>query len=261
MFNKIFGKKPKGLLGAKPKSQATEPTDSYAELAKLLVNYPAHRLPHIGNPLHLSDAQCDANLADLLTQRDHRLKTLSAFFAAQGIDIQPILQGDTQASETFATINNWLLSWLPKRPFDPVSGDKEPNAPYEQFMASDRSGDEIYLSFFSDLAVLLGEAIRKIDPRFDWQVYRAPTGLLVSSEEESGEPPMPANELRDERHICLVKPSDDPDYWPTILNLHVNIQYTCHTMMNPMGFFDHPIGQGYTDALSRRFDRPENGIY
>jgi hypothetical protein len=261
MFNKIFGKKPKGLLGAKPISQVAEPTDSYAELAKLLANYPAHRPPHIGNPLRLSDVQCDANLADLLAQRVHRLKTLSAFFAVQGIDIQPILLGKAHASETFLIINNWLLSWLPKRPFDPVSGDKEPNVPRDKFMASDRSGNDIYLSFFSDLALLLGEVIRKIDPRFDWQVYRAPTGLLVHSEEEPGEAPFPANELMDERHICLVKCSDDPDYWPTILNVHANVQSTCHAMMNPMGFFDHPIGQSYTDALNRRFDRPENGIY
>jgi hypothetical protein len=260
-IDKLFTKKPKGMLGSVAKIMGARPIDSYAQLAQLLADYPAHRPPHTGDPLHLSNIQCDENLADLLAQRCHRLNVLGDFLLAHGIDISPALQANASAPDTFAAIHQWLLAWLPKRPFDPVRGDNERNRPRDKFMASDRSGEEIYLSFFADLSLLLGEAIGKSDPRFQWHVFRAPDGEFLCSEEEPDEPPIPADDFPDQRHICLVKPSGDPEYWPTILNLHMIVQFQCHAMMGPMTYIDHPYGHSYNDALNRRFDRPENGIY
>jgi hypothetical protein len=255
-FSKITGgKSAKSQLSAAPNSP-----DSYTQLAILLADYPAHRPPHIGDPLKMTDAQCDENLADLLAQRDNRLQTLSSFFRRQDIDISAAMNGGSQAVSEFAVINRWLLSWMPKRSMDIVSGDRETNYPRDKFMASDRSGAEIYLSLFSDLALLQGEAIRAVDPRFNWEVYRAPKGLYVSSEEEPEEASFLASEITDERHICLVRPSDDPDYWPTVLNLYIITISECHAMMSPMGYCGHQYGEPFNNALNKRFDQPKSGV-
>jgi hypothetical protein len=255
-FDKVLGKSSKSVSGPKPDTDSVEAADCYVRLAALLAGYPSHIPVHVGNPLRLSDRQCDENLADLLTQRDDRLQVLLMFLAQQGLDVDAVLEGGTQAAEVFAHINDWLLSWLPKRAFDPVSGDRNPNRPAEKFMASTRSGDDIYLSFISDLALLEGEAIRSTDPRFTWQVYLAPKGLYLWSEEEPEEPGILASESVDERHICLVKQSGDPNYWPTILNVHSLTQACCHSMMSPMGFSGHRFGINYQHALLRQFDQP-----
>lgn len=251
-----MGKQPSTILGSQPKTEAGETIDSYTKLASMLSDYPAHRPPYIGDPGKLTDAQCDDNLADLRAQTAQRLQILSSFLLQHRIDITAAVNGDTNAPNIFTQIHNWLLQWLPQRPMDMVSGDKEPNHPRAKFMASDRSGSEIYLSLFSDLALLEGEAIRITDPRFNWEVYHAPKGVYVCTEEEPDDPPFLASELKDERHICLVRPSDDPEYWPTILNLQVIMRGQCHAMMSPMGYFDHPYGSSFNNALNRRFDKP-----
>ncbi|MGL5837265.1 MAG: hypothetical protein ACRCY3_02045 [Sphingorhabdus sp.] len=254
-FAKIVGKKPSRLLEATDIAGAPGGQDGYAELADRLVAYPAHVPPHPGNPLQLNDAQCDQNLADLLRQRDHRLECLAAFLRTHNIEILSILDGGQAAVRSFADIHAWLLNWLPKRPFDIVSGDQEPNPPYDRFMASDRAGSDIFLSLLSDLALLEGEAIHRIDSRFAWEVNRWPEHIDLSSEDDPDTGPHSPTDHPDYRHICLIMPSNDPNYWPTMLNLHKILQYQCHAMMSPMGYTDAPYGSNYENALGHRFEQ------
>lgn len=245
-----------GMGASGPRSSA----DAYAMLARMLRDYPADPPPHPGDPLKLSNAQCDENLRHLLAQRASRLQIVTAFLARHQLDAAKALAGGAEAEAAFAAIDAWLGTWLPKRPFNMVSGDKERIWPREASLASDRSGKDIYLSFFADLALLEGEAIRACDPGFNWEVNRRPEEIDLIPDDEPDAPPGVPSDHADYRHICLVRPSNLPDYWPTMLNLHLVARYQCHAKMSPMTYIDQPYGISFRNAFHRRYDIPEDGI-
>lgn len=207
-------------------------------MAELLAGYPPNRPRHPGDPAGLSQAERGANLAQMLEECDSRITTVSALLRRHGLDPVPMLDPAADGVAAARAIDAWLGRILPRRPMSPIAGDETPNPPERAFRESDRSGADIYYSLIADLALLEGEAIRRRDDRFRWQI----------------------NDLRDfsdmpsHGRICLIKPGS-ADWDPTVLDIDQHLLGLFHRKMAPNGDTSgHWYGELLDGAVRRAFD-------
>lgn len=214
------------------------PPDTETALLLRFADYPPDRPRHPGDPLTLSEAERDANLAQFRDERAARLAIVGNFLRDNGVDPAPMLDPNGDGVAAARAADHWLDETLPRRPFSPVSGDETPNPPDRAFRASDRAGADIYYSLLADLALLEGEAIRLRDARFDWAINRLPDFADMGSY----------------GRICLIKPRDAA--WPaTVLEMDVHLLAICHAKMAPRGNGSgHWFGELLQGAVDRAYD-------
>ena len=129
-------------------------------LARPLADYPPYRAPHVGPPRRLSTAQARENLQHLLAHLDERLAALADLLRAQGIDVAPALAG-ADPLPFIDQLHDWAgASWPALR--------RPGQETLAHWLASTRDGGDIAFSMVLDTALLLGELIRRHDPRWIW---------------------------------------------------------------------------------------------
>lgn len=129
-------------------------------LPQALAHYPPYVAPHAGPPGRLARAQADENLAHLLAHLDQRLAALSTLLHDFGIDPAPALAG-ADPGPLLDALHGWAQAeWR-------ATHDAE-LAVLGRWLGSPRSGREIVFSLLLDVALLLGELVRRRDPRWEW---------------------------------------------------------------------------------------------
>jgi len=141
-------------------SRLARPAAPPNDLASRLAGYPAYRAPHAGPPRQWTPAQARENLQYLLAHLDERLAALSALLRAQGIDPAPALAGGDPLP-LVDQLHDWATAAWPAllRPGQST---------LSHWLASSREGGNIAFSMALDTALLLGELIRRRDPRWTW---------------------------------------------------------------------------------------------
>lgn len=135
-------------------------------LARRLADYPPYRAPHAGPPRRWSPAQARENLADLLAHRDERLALLTGLLREYGIDPGPALAGGDPLP-LVDQLHAWAeTAWRTLRHADAQSR--------KRWVTLSREGIDIAFSLALDVALLLGELIRRGDPRWTWALDEDP---------------------------------------------------------------------------------------
>lgn len=135
-------------------------------LKSALERYPVNAPPHLGWGCDLNDEQINANLAFVLETEQMRIAAISALLKNFRIDVSPLLNPNIDPLATCDAIDLWLINELPER--DDLPGQPSVNSPSDMFIASNRSGPHILFSMIGDLGLLVYNAIRLHDPRFNW---------------------------------------------------------------------------------------------
>ncbi len=173
-------------------------------LARRLADYPPYRAPNAGPPRRWTPAQARENLDDLLAHRDERLALLGGLLREAGIDPAPALAGGDPLP-LIDQLHGWAESgWRTLRPADPQSRTR--------WLALSREGVDIAFSLALDVALLLGELIRRHDPRWTWALDEDPgnrrDGMLSAMRPvlllPSAVPGMPDSQL-DLEHIVVSR--------------------------------------------------------
>lgn len=145
-------------------------------LAQRLAHYPPYRAPHAGPPQCWSPAQARDNLDDLLAHRDERLAALAGLLREYGIDPAPALAGGDPLP-LVDQLHEWAGATWPTLP----PPDAQARA---RWLASSRDGADIPFSLALDVALLLGELIRRRDRRWTWALDEDPVnrrdGMLTA---------------------------------------------------------------------------------
>ncbi|AWN53646.1 hypothetical protein DK412_20230 [Methylobacterium sp. 17Sr1-1] len=180
-------------------------------------------------------------MAQFLARDADRIAVLVSRLAREGLDGAAVLKGDEAALVEGRRIDAWLAGWVPHRPFDPVLGDVEVNAPRARWFASDRAGADLVFSFISDLARLNAAAIAAADPLFSWAVVEdALDGAITGGPVDN-----PRGEPSDRRyHLCLVRDAFDGSV-PVVLDVPLAVLGLVHGRMSPLGLpvsAEFPIG-------------------
>jgi hypothetical protein len=139
-------------------------------LARALAHYPPYVAPHVGPPARWSRAQAEDNLAHLVAHVDERLQVLGALLRETAdIDIAPALAG-ADAGPLLERLHAWAnAEW--RATHDPAL------AQFGRWRSSTRAGPEIVFSLLLDVALLLGELVRRRDPRWQWALDLDPANL------------------------------------------------------------------------------------
>lgn len=225
------------LGGRKPSGRDQQSSggsgDPYAELSARLGDYPPDTPLHRGDPDTLTPAQRAENLAQFKAREPERIAKLCSWLWREDIDASLVLKGDDTALAAGRKIDAWLKDWVPKRPFDMVSGDREANAPVDRWFASDRAGADLVFSFISDLARLNAAAISAARPLFAWTVVDDEIDALLSADPVDN----PGNEPSQWRyHPCLVRDLRDGSV-PVVFDVQLAVLGLIHQRMSPLG---HP---------------------
>ncbi|SFU72379.1 hypothetical protein SAMN02799631_01978 [Methylobacterium sp. 174MFSha1.1] len=227
--------------------------DPYARLSARLGDYPPDTPLHRGDPRRLTREQRAENLTRFLARDADRIAVLVSRLAREGLDGAAVLKGDDAALAEGRRIDAWLAGWVPHRPFDPVRGDTEVNAPRTHWFASDRAGADLVFSFVSDLARLNAAAIAAADPLFSWAVVEDALDAAITG----GAVDTPKGEPSDRRHhLCLVRDLSDGSV-PVVLDLPLAVLDLMHGRMSPLGLpaaAAFPIG--LQAVLSGAYARP-----
>lgn len=141
-------------------SRLVRPRAAPNDLARRLADYPPYRAPHVGPPRRLTPEQSRENLQHLLAHLDERLAAIAGLLREQGLDPAPALAG----ADPLAFVDrlyDWAGATWPalRRP---------EQATLAHWLASTRDGADIAFSLVLDTALLLGELIRRHDPRWIW---------------------------------------------------------------------------------------------
>ena len=213
---------------------ADTPRDPYTEVSARLGDYPPDPPLHRGDPATLTREQRAENLAQFRAREPERIARLCSWLWRKGIDASLVLKGDDTALAEGRKIDAWLKDWVPKRPFDMVSGDPEANAPVDRWFASDRAGADLVFSFISDLARLNAAAISAARPLFAWTVVEDEMDALLSTDPVDN----PQNEPSQWRyHPCLVRDLRDGSV-PVVFDVQLAVLGLVHQRMSPLG---HPV--------------------
>ena len=210
---------------------SAKPGDLYAELSSRLGDYPPDTPAHRGDPGTLTPEQRAENLALFTAREPERMGIVTSRLWREGIDASLVLKGDDAALAEGRKIDAWLAGWVPKRPFDLVSGDPEVNAPNALWFASDRAGDEVVFSFISDLSRINAAAIRAARPQFAWATVGDEIDRAIRTDPEGNPDDESIAELG---RICLVRDLHDGSV-PIILDVPLAVLGLVHARMSPMG--------------------------
>jgi hypothetical protein len=130
------------------------------DLARRLADYPPYRAPHAGPAKRWTPAQARENLQYMLAHRDERLAALAGLLRDDGIDPAPALAGADPlplVDQLWAWAEaNWPALRRPEQ------------ATLAHWHATTRDGSDIAFSMLFDTGLLLGELIRRKDPRWTW---------------------------------------------------------------------------------------------
>ena len=156
MFDKL-----KQRWGASAPSSTGKP----APLAERLAAYPPYRAPHLGRGKQLSVDQARENLAFFQASLAQRLDIVAALLKADaGIDIAPALAAPRESGVAMAAaLNAWAGQRWPAL--------HDPRLAYpDAWVNSPREGADIVLSLVLDVAVVLGELVRRANPVWRWDL-------------------------------------------------------------------------------------------
>ena len=200
------------------------------ELARRLADYPPYRAPHVGPARRWSPAQAQENLQHLLAHLDERLVALAGLLRADGIDPAPALAG-ADPLPFVDRLYDWAgATWQALR--RPEQGT------LAHWLASTRDGTDIAFSMVLDTALLLGELIRRHDPRWIWAL----------DEDASNRRDGMVSAMRP----VLMLRSDIPDVPDALLDLEDEVvgKYRKPDMTYPT----NPWRETVADALAGRYD-------
>jgi hypothetical protein len=132
-------------------------------LARRLRDYPPYDAPHVGHGRQLSETQARANLAYFEQALPQRLHTVAALLRDEaGIEVDAALAApDPQGLALADALHRW-------------AGDAWPallasrSGALEGWLQSRRAGDDIVFSMLLDVAILLGELVRRGNPDWHW---------------------------------------------------------------------------------------------
>jgi hypothetical protein len=146
------------------RADGTDPRQP-STLKAALDRYPPYRAPHVGYGAGLSESAAAENFAFFQAVREERLRVVSDLLReVAGIDARPALE-TPQDSGLALTVA--LHEWA-KTAWPPLLDDRPRTM--ERWLHSSRDGDEIAFSMVLDLAILLGEVIRKANPDWRWSL-------------------------------------------------------------------------------------------
>lgn len=130
-------------------------------LAARLRAYPPYSAPHAGHGMALSPDQAAENLAYFEQVLPQRLQQVSALLLeVAGIDTRPALADPSAHAAALADeLQRWALAQWPALPAE---------GGLARWLDSRRSGEHIVFSMLLDLAILLGESVRRGNPDWHW---------------------------------------------------------------------------------------------
>ena len=141
---------------------ARRQTPPRSRLRERLRGYPPHDTPHAGPSFRWTDAQARENLSHLLAVRAQRLAHLVTWLDAEGIDARPLLDGG-EWKPVLEALHRWANDTWPAA-HDPRIGH------HGVWDRTSYRGDEVVYALTFDLALLIGEAVIRRDPRYRWDV-------------------------------------------------------------------------------------------
>lgn len=146
------------------RTDGTDPREPSA-LEEALAHYPPYRAPHVGYGAELSEAAAAENLAFFEAVREERLRLVTQLLReVAGIDARPALESPRDAGLALtAALHEWAKTAWP-----PLLDDRPRTM--ARWLHSARDGDDIAFSMVLDLAILLGEVIRKANPDWRWSL-------------------------------------------------------------------------------------------
>jgi hypothetical protein len=142
-------------------------------LALRLHEYPPYDAPFAGYGAQLSVEQAQANLAHFERVLPQRLDHLGGLLRElAGVDVAPALAAPREQAGPLAdTLHTWAAAqW-------PALHAKRPAAGLQVWLASPRSGGDIVFSLLLDVAMLLGELVRRANPDWRWALDLDPVNL------------------------------------------------------------------------------------
>lgn len=141
-------------------------------LARRLRSYPPYDAPHVGRGSRLSESQARANLAyfeQVLPQRLHLVATLLREQAGIEVDAALAAPGE-QGPALTDSLHRWAgEAW-------PALAEGRPTT-LGPWLDSRRSGEDIVFSMLLDVAILLGELVRRGNADWRWGLDLDPGNL------------------------------------------------------------------------------------
>jgi len=155
-------------------SSLLKPEPEPGALALRLRSYPPLGRPHPGYGQGLSEAQALANLAHVQAVCGQRLALVGTLLQQEaGVDLPAALAAPAaQAPALAAALQRWAGSAWPA--LQPRSA---PPRPLQHWLHSTGRGDDIVYSLLADLALALGELIRRGNPAWHWGLDLDPRNL------------------------------------------------------------------------------------
>jgi hypothetical protein len=132
--------------------------------ASRLRGYPPYDAPFVGYGLELSEAEAQVNLAYFERVLAQRLECLAELLRElAGLDIAAALAAPQEhAAPLTEALHLWAAAQWP-----PLQAE-HPSLNLRAWLASRRSGDDIVFSMLLDVAILLGELVRRANPDWRW---------------------------------------------------------------------------------------------
>jgi len=208
-------------LGASPPS---------SRLSALLAGYPPYAVPHAGPARELTLAQCRANLAYLLDQREQRLTALAALLGAFGVDLGAGL-GAADPAALLDALEQWARAEWPSIR---IAGIGDP----ERWQRSDKAGADIALSMLMDVAIVLGEIVVRRRADFAWQLDLDPANKRMQSY----------------RRVVVMKPADPAASWAATV---LDFERECIDSFDQLGrggLRDRALGTTALAAIAGGYD-------
>ena len=138
-----------------------------------LRGYAPYDAPFAGYGVQLTEAQAQTNLAHFERMLPQRLEHLAELLRDQaGIDVAAALAAPReQAAALTDALHRWAAAeW-------PALHAELPQRNLRSWLASRRDGDDIVFSMLLDVAILLGELIRRANPDWRWGLDLDPVNL------------------------------------------------------------------------------------
>ena len=143
-------------------------------LALRLRSYPPFERPHPGYGQGLSEAQALANLAHVHAVCAQRLALIGPLLQQEaGVDLPAALAAPAaQAPAVAAALQRWAASAWPA-----LQPPAAPPRPLQHWLHSTGRGDDIVYSLLADLALALGELVRRGNSAWRWGLDLDPQNL------------------------------------------------------------------------------------
>jgi hypothetical protein len=141
-------------------------------LARRLATYASYDAPHVGQGRQLSEAQARANLAYFEQALPHRLHGVALLLREQaGIEVDAALAAPAAQGPALAdALHHWAAEHWPA-----LHGSSTFSAP--AWRHSRREGEGIVFAMLLDVAILLGELVRRGNPQWRWALDLDPDNL------------------------------------------------------------------------------------